>query len=73
MNIQELQTIVNYKLPIKIFILNNGGYLSIRNTMDKFFESRYFGTDAGSGLALPDSQKIANAYEIARFSPEWIK
>lgn len=68
MNIQELQTIVNYNLPIKIFILNNGGYLSIRNTMDKFFESRYFGTDAGSGLSLPDSQKIANAYEIPYFS-----
>jgi acetolactate synthase-1/2/3 large subunit len=68
MNLQELQTIVNYQLPIKIFILNNGGYLSIRNTMDKFFESRYFGTDAGSGLALPDSQKIAKAYEIPYFS-----
>jgi acetolactate synthase-1/2/3 large subunit len=68
MNIQELQTIVNYKLPIKIFILNNGGYLSIRNTMDKFFESRYFGTDAGSGLVLPNSQKIADAYEIPYFS-----
>ncbi len=73
MNIQELQTIVNYNLPIKIFILNNGGYLSIRNTMDKFFESRYFGTDAGSGLALPDSQKIANAYEIPYFSLRDIK
>ena len=68
MNIQELQTIVNYNLPIKIFILNNGGYLSIRNTMDKFFESRYFGTDAGSGLVLPSSKKIANAYEIPYFS-----
>ena len=68
MNIQELQTIVNYKLPIKIFILNNGGYLSIRNTMDKFFESRYFGTDAASGLALPDSQKIAKAYDIPYYS-----
>jgi len=68
MNIQELQTIVNYNLPIKIFILNNGGYLSIRNTMDKFFEGRYFGTDAGSGLVLPNTQKIANAYEIPYFS-----
>ena len=68
MNIQELQTIVNYNLPIKIFILNNGGYLSIRNTMDKFFESRYFGTDARSGLALPSSEKIAKAYEIPYFS-----
>jgi acetolactate synthase-1/2/3 large subunit len=68
MNIQELQTIVNYNLPIKIIVLNNGGYLSIRNTMDKFFESRYFGTDAGSGLALPNIQKIANAYVIPYFS-----
>uniref|UniRef100_UPI0040488387 thiamine pyrophosphate-binding protein n=1 Tax=Algoriphagus sp. TaxID=1872435 RepID=UPI0040488387 len=68
MNIQELQTIVNYNLPVKIFVLNNGGYLSIRNTMDKFFESRYFGTDASSGLTLPCTEKIANAYGIPYFS-----
>jgi acetolactate synthase-1/2/3 large subunit len=36
--------------------------------MDKFFESRYFGTDSASGLALPNSQKIANAYDIPYFS-----
>ena len=64
MNIQELQTIVNLKLPIKIFVLNNGGYLSIRNTMDKFFESRYYGTDEGSGLSFPETEKIAYAYGI---------
>jgi len=64
MNIQELQTIVNSKLPIKIFVLNNGGYLSIRNTMDKFFESRYYGTDEGSGLSFPETEKIAHAYGI---------
>jgi acetolactate synthase-1/2/3 large subunit len=64
MNIQELQTIVNFNLPIKIFVLNNGGYLSIRNTMDKFFNSRYYGTDAGSGLSLPDVSKIGLAYGI---------
>jgi acetolactate synthase-1/2/3 large subunit len=64
MNIQELQTIVNFNLPIKIFVLNNGGYLSIRNTMDKFFESRYYGTDAGSGLSLPEVSKIGLAYGI---------
>jgi len=62
MNIQELQTIVNYKLPIKVFVLNNGGYLSIRNTMDKFFESRYFGTDEKSGISFPEISKIAFAY-----------
>jgi acetolactate synthase-1/2/3 large subunit len=64
MNIQELQTIASSKLPIKIFILNNGGYLSIRNTMDKFFESRYYGTDEASGLSFPEIEKIAYAYGI---------
>jgi acetolactate synthase-1/2/3 large subunit len=64
MNIQELQTITNFNLPIKIFVLNNGGYLSIRNTMDKFFESRYYGTDGKSGLTFPEIEKIAYAYDI---------
>ena len=64
MNIQELQTVVSSKLPIKIFVLNNGGYLSIRNTMDKFFESRYYGTDEASGLSFPEIEKIAYAYGI---------
>jgi len=64
MNIQELQTIVNYNLPIKLFVLNNGGYLSIRNTMDRFFDGRYFGTDESSGLKFPSVEKIANAYGI---------
>lgn len=67
MNIQELQTLVNYNLPIKIIILNNGGYLSIRNTMDKFFQSRYYGTDVGSGLTLPDACKVATAYGIPAY------
>lgn len=64
MNIQELQTIVNYNLPIKIFVLNNNGYLSIRNTMDKFFEGRYYGTDENSGISFPNLEKIAYAYGI---------
>ena len=64
MNIQELQTIVANNLPIKIFVLNNGGYLSIRNTMDKFFNSRYYGVDKESGLSFPDLKKIAYAYDI---------
>lgn len=64
MNIQELQTIVNYSLPIKLCVLNNGGYLSIRNTMDKFFNSRYYGTDASSGLSFPSVEKIALAYGL---------
>ena len=64
MNIQEFQTLKNYNLNVKIFVLNNNGYLSIRNTMDKFFDSRYLGTCPGSGLKLPSLSKIANAYEL---------
>lgn len=64
MNIQELQTIVNYKLPIKIFILNNDGYLAIRNTQDGYFKSRYYGADKEHGVGLPDMLKIGKAYGI---------
>ena len=61
-NIQELQTIIQNNLPIKIFILNNGGYLSIRNTQTKFFEKRFSGVDKNSGVSFPDTEKIAYAY-----------
>ncbi len=64
-NIQELQTIVEYKLPIKLFVWNNGGYLSIRSTQNRIFQGRLYGTDATNGVSLPDTQKIANAYGIA--------
>jgi acetolactate synthase-1/2/3 large subunit len=61
-NIQELQTIVENKLPIKLFILNNGGYLSIRNTQTKFFNKRLSGESPISGVSFPDAEKIAYAY-----------
>lgn len=64
LNLQELQTIVHYKVPAKLFVLNNDGYLSIRNTQDKFFEGRRFGSDAESGLTLPCFENIANAYGL---------
>jgi len=66
-NIQELQTIVHYKLPIKIFILNNEGYLSIRFTQCRYFENRLIGEGCTSGVSFPDSEKIAMAYEIPFF------
>jgi len=62
MNLQELQTIINYKLPIKIFVFNNGGYLSIRTTQNAFFEGRLIGESAGSGVGFPDLVKLAEAY-----------
>ncbi len=63
MNIQELQTIVHYGLPIQLVILNNGGYGIIKQFQDAYFESRYHAT--GRGYSLPDFGKIADAYGIA--------
>lgn len=65
MNIQELQTIFAYRLPIKIFVLQNNGYLAIRITQDTYFEGRHVGSEPSGGLFLPDIKKIASAYGIA--------
>lgn len=64
MNIQELQTIVHNKLPIKIFILNNNGYHSIRQTQNNFFGSPLVGCDPPSGVSFPDFERLAYAYKI---------
>jgi acetolactate synthase-1/2/3 large subunit len=63
MNIQELQTVVHHHLPIKIFVLNNSGYLSMRMTQSGFF-GRLTGESASSGASLPDMVKVACAYGI---------
>ncbi len=63
-NIQELQTYLHYKLPIKLFIWNNDGYLSIRASQKNYFEGRYIGEGARSGVSIPDTLKIAEAYGI---------
>jgi acetolactate synthase-1/2/3 large subunit len=64
MNIQELQTVAHSRLPIKLFVLNNSGYISIRQTQDAFFEGRYVGCDSGSGVSFPDISKLAAAYGL---------
>jgi acetolactate synthase-1/2/3 large subunit len=61
MNLQELQTIKTNRLPIKIFILNNGGYHSIKQTQANFF-GRLHGCDATSGVECPDAETMARAY-----------
>ena len=68
MNIQELQTLVHYKLPVKLVVWNNNGYLSIRTTQKKFFSGREIGTDKDSGVSFPSTKKIASAYSIPYFS-----
>ena len=67
MNIQELQTIVQNKLPIKLFVINNNGYLSIKQTQANFFKGRFAGIDSDSGLSFPDLSKIAFAYGLQFF------
>ncbi len=61
MNIQELETIIRLKLPIKIFVLNNGGYASIAASQKRYF-GRLVGANASSGLSLPEIRKVAAAY-----------
>lgn len=68
LNIQELQTVVRLGLPVKLFILNNGGYASIRAMQNSHFEGRLVGCDPSSGLSLPDLKKIGAAYGIETFT-----
>lgn len=65
MNIQEIQTLVHYQLPVKLYVWNNNGYLSIRATQRKFFEGRFVGTDRESGVSFPDLEKLSKAYGIS--------
>lgn len=65
-NIQELATIELLNLPIKIIIINNGGYKAIMDTQDSFFDRR-FGVDQSTGLSFPSYAKIADAYSVPYF------
>ena len=67
MNIQELQTVKNYALPIKLFVYNNDGYLSIKLTQKSFFNGNFVGSEPGSGVILPDMEKLAAAYGLPYF------
>ena len=73
MNIQELQTLVYYNLPVKLFVWNNDGYSSIRATQRKFFNGRFIGTDKSSGVSFPELKKIADAYGICYIKIESLK
>ncbi len=70
MNLQELQTIITNKLPIKIFLINNNGYHSIRITQTNLFkEHSKIGIGPESGdLSFPDFEKIAKAFGYPYFS-----
>jgi acetolactate synthase-1/2/3 large subunit len=63
LNIQELQTIARLRLPIKLFVLNNDGYASIRTSQSRYF-GRLAGADATSGVTLPELRSVVEAYGL---------
>jgi acetolactate synthase-1/2/3 large subunit len=64
-NVQELMTIGFHRMPVTLFVLNNDGYQSIRNTQNNYFSGRQVGADAMSGVANPDFAKLAEAFGLA--------
>ena len=64
MNLQELQTIQGYNLPVKILLINNDGYLSIKLTQESFFNGNEFASSKHNGVTFPDFKKIASAFGL---------
>jgi acetolactate synthase I/II/III large subunit len=64
MNSQELSTIASQNLPVRLFVYNNGGYASIRNTQRTYFQGRFVGTGPEAGLQFPDIAKLAEVHGI---------
>ncbi len=67
MNIQELQTLVTYGLPLKVFVIENESYLAIKTTQTSFFHGHFTGSNPASGVVCPDMEKISAAYGIPFF------
>lgn len=64
-NIQELAVVKQHQLDIKFIILNNDGYLSIKNTQSKYFEGRVYGTSSETGLWFPSFKNVADTFGMA--------
>jgi acetolactate synthase I/II/III large subunit len=64
LNIQELATIAHMQLPIKLFVLNNQGYASIRASQTNYFGGPNIGCDSNTGVSIPDYRKVARAYGL---------
>ena len=67
MNLQEMQTINEYNLPIKLFIFNNDGYLMIKHTQKNFFAGRYTSVNKKTGISFPNFKILAKAFNFEYF------
>ena len=67
MNIQELQSIIYYNIPVKIFIFNNNGYLAIKLMQQNLFNENYVGSTINSGVSSPDFNKVAESYGLKTY------
>ena len=64
MNLQELATICHNGLPVRMIIVSNGGYNSLRRTWGRYFNGFSAGCDAESGISMPSFEKVATAFDI---------
>lgn len=67
MNLQELQTVAHHRLPIKLFIFNNDGYLMIKHTQTNLYQGRRVGVDDRSGVSCPDFSKLAAVFGFSAY------
>lgn len=67
MNLQELQTIIQHKLRVKIVIFNNDGYLMIKHTQKMLFKGELNSVDSSTGIVLPDYMKVADAFGYKKY------
>jgi acetolactate synthase-1/2/3 large subunit len=70
MNLQEMQTIAGYGLPVKVFLINNNGYVSIFQTHRNFFNGVEVGGGPKSNVTFPDFSKVAAAFGFSYFRAE---
>jgi len=70
LNIHELQTMKHYNLPIKLILLNNDGYTSIKISQKTFFDGRFVASEKNSGVSFPDFEKVIKAYDLPYYSIE---
>ena len=68
MNLQELETIKGYNLPVKTILVNNEGYLSIKLSQESFFEGNEFASSPTTGVTIPSYKKVAKSFDIKYFA-----